>query len=167
MESIILIGMPGAGKTRLGSYLSKKLGLDFMDTDNLIEERLSMSIDEIFSNKGEECFRRLEEELLREVIAREDIIISTGGGIVLKDNNRAILSKSNTIYLKASIETIYSNIINDKINCRPLLKKGNIIDKLESMKKVREKYYIECSKYTIIVDNKGIDEISNEIIKTI
>ena len=109
----------GAGKTTVGIELAKKLSYKLIDTDQSIENDQSRKIKNIFSEDGEPFFRNLETLKLKELINEENAIISTGGGIVLKDENRSILNDLFTIYLKADFENIFNRIKQD--TSRPLL----------------------------------------------
>ena len=119
MKSIFLVGFMGAGKTTVGSILSEKMNFDFCDTDQMIVEEESREIVNIFKTDGEEYFRDLESKKLYEVQNRENTIFSTGGGIILREENREILNKNFSVYLKASYEEIFSRIKKD--TTRPLL----------------------------------------------
>ena len=120
-NKIILIGMMGSGKSTISKILSEKLNLPLFDTDEIFEQQTNCKITDFFKNNGEEKFRKIESEILKETAKQDNCIISTGGGIILKENNRDILFKDDilTIYLKATSETIYQRIKNDKT--RPLL----------------------------------------------
>ena len=109
----------GAGKTTVGIELAKKLSYKLIDTDQSIENDQSRKIKDIFSEDGEPFFRNLETLKLKELINEENAIISTGGGIILKDENRSILNDLFTIYLKADFENIFNRIKQD--TSRPLL----------------------------------------------
>lgn len=118
-ENLVLIGMPGSGKTTIGQILSKQLDLEFVDVDIKIEEYTKQSIPSLFE-KGEEYFRTIETEVTKMVSKITPVVIATGGGIVLREANIEALRKNGIIvFLNRSIE----NIINDlDINTRPLLK---------------------------------------------
>lgn len=132
MIKLFIIGMPGAGKSYLGKILAEFLNCVHMDTDDMVEKRTGLSIPNIFEKYGEAHFRKLEEAALWECVSmKEDIICSTGGGIVEKDENIAVLQKFPTIYIKKTLDELLNHLRSDQAN-RPLLK-GNSADKLEKL----------------------------------
>lgn len=167
MKNIILIGMSGVGKSTIGACLSRILNRDFIDMDRYLEEKYSVNIEEVFENEGERYFRNLESKVLKEVLTMNNKVVATGGGIILRKDNRDMLEKEEVIYLKGSIDTIYKNIVNDTVNVRPLLKEDNILSVIKNMYGERKLYYIESSKYIVDTDNKSVNDISNEISNTI
>ena len=144
MGSIVLIGMPGSGKTTIGRKLAKKLNLDFIDTDNEIEKRERLCINEIFKIKGEEYFRACEKDVLKTVI-KKNAVISTGGGIILDvDNIRIIKENANKIiFINRDLKDILEDIT---ISTRPLIK-----DDINSIYKLYEERY---DKYLTLCDIK-------------
>ncbi|MDO4288252.1 MAG: shikimate kinase [Eubacterium sp.] len=139
-KSIALIGFMGTGKTTLGKRLARKLGLEFVDTDQLIEMRQGKKISEIFADEGEAAFRQMERELLGELCARDNLLISTGGGIVLDARNRECL-KNNTflVTLTARPGSIYNRVKNGKN--RPLLESDDLYKRIVTMMAKRKKFY--------------------------
>lgn len=133
-KNIILIGFMGTGKTVTGRALAKKTGMELVDMDSLVETRWKRSIADIFATDGEPAFRVMERELVQELSKRENLIISTGGGIVLNPDNLADFEASGLVVcLTASPETIFARLEHD--TTRPLLsgdKKDQIIALLES-----------------------------------
>ena len=128
---LYLTGPPGAGKSSAGKALAEKTGRRFFDIDQIIEDRSGKSIADIFSQDGEEFFRGLEREILRECSAHGDAIIATGGGVVTDRSNREFMRKNGIIMLlMASPETLAKRIGQD--NTRPLLEG----DLKKSIKKV-------------------------------
>lgn len=108
MTRILLIGYMGAGKTTLGRALANELGLTFIDLDNFIEERFRKSIGDIFAERGEEEFRRIEQRMLHEVAEFEDVVISTGGGTpCFFDNIDYMNSMGTTVYLDVPVERLF------------------------------------------------------------
>ena len=147
---ICLIGMPGSGKTTIGRDLSKLLDYKFIDIDETIRNKTKMSISAIFENMGESYFRSIEKTAFKEIILSNDkIVISTGGGVVLDNDN--ILKKTFNIYLNCSYSTLLKRLENSK--GRPLLKK-NIHNKLKKLLIDRENLYLKYSNLSI--DANGI-----------
>ena len=160
--NIFLIGMMGSGKSSVGYSLSKYLHNTFYDLDKEVEKRFNLSIKDIFSEYDEELFRKEENALLKEVDTSSNVIISTGGGIVLLEENRKILKNHKTYFLEANIEDMYERASKRK-NDRPLLK-GMNIKQFEDLYFQRKKLYLECAATTINVDKKSIEDITTEII---
>lgn len=152
----------GVGKTTVGKILAKRKGLNFVDFDEKIVEDTGMSIQEYFDKYGEEAFRKLEHENLKELV-KEKSVISTGGGIVLREANREILKKTNpVIYLKADHDVYYQRLKEDTIS-RPIIvskTQDEVIDIYES----RIKFYEECS--TICVDTSALspEEVADIVL---
>ena len=122
MKRIILIGYMGAGKTTIGKALSKELGIIFYDLDWYIESRMRKSVSEIFAERGEEGFRKIEYNMLHEVAEFENVIISCGGGTpCFFDNMDYLNQQGQVVYLKASPEVLYKHLQMAKVE-RPLLK---------------------------------------------
>ncbi len=136
---IFLIGMMGSGKTTIGRKIAEILDLDFMDMDDEIEKREGMRIKDIFEMKGEDHFRKAEKRLLKEVLNRDDIVVSTGGGVILDEENREILKKERTIFLYLPIEEIMSRVETEN---RPLLKdgKGKLVEIWRKRKNLYEQF---------------------------
>lgn len=137
---IYLIGFMGVGKSTIGRLLAKELNYEFIDTDDEIELREKMSINDIFKNKGEEYFRTVESDIIKEISLRDNIIVSCGGGIIKSDDNIDIMrSGGRVILLKAPANVIYERIRDD--NNRPLLKGEKSIDKIQSLIDERRDLY--------------------------
>lgn len=159
MKRIFLTGFMGAGKTTVGAELSKKLNLPAVDTDHLIEESAGKPIKEIFKEEGEAAFRLLETKTLKEV-PLENIIVTTGGGLVISpENRRYMLETGAVVYLECHIDTLYERLLND--TDRPLIQEKTKED-IHDIYKGRMAFYEEC---TIKVDtsNKTLSEITEEI----
>ena len=157
-KKIALIGMMGSGKSTISKELAKKLNYALCDTDEIFEKKYNSSIADFFKVFKEEEFRKKETEILKELLQKENIVISTGGGIILKKENRDLLFQDDvlTIYLETSPEAIYNRIKNDKT--RPLLLVENPKEEIKKISKNREKYY-NLAKIKINTDNKSIEEI--------
>ncbi len=157
----------GSGKSTAGKKLAKKLGLKFMDMDEVIEREQGMSVPEIFERFGEDEFRNLERALLHEIIQQDDLVISTGGGVPCFYNNMDLINKNGiSIYLKMHPADLADRL--DKIKAdRPLLKNksgSQLIRYIKQKLKEREKYYL---KARFIVDGLDVkEEKLLEIIKS-
>ena len=162
---IILIGLMGAGKTTVGKELSNKLNLRFVDMDDEIEKQSKMSIVEIFEKYGEDKFRQIESELLKKIILEDNIIISTGGGIIkIDDNFKLLKNQENVVFLNGSVETLVKNVSNDT-HKRPLLKDSkDLYVKIEELLSERYAKYKESSNIIIDTNNKNINEVVSQIL---
>ncbi len=162
-ENIVLIGLMGAGKTTVGKILAENLDRTFIDSDELIEKRAKMTINEIFAKFGEEYFRNLEEEVLADISAKSGLVISTGGGAVQREDNILNLKKNGVLfYLNASSEVLFERIKNE--TDRPLLKNDNPLETLKNLLKKREKFYFKAD-FVIDTNNKDYNDVAEEIIR--
>ena len=118
--NIFLVGMMGAGKTTLGRALAQRLRREFADTDRVLVERTGVPVATIFDIEGEEGFRRRESTLLAQLAERGDLVVATGGGVVLSEANRALMRERGTVvYLRARLESLWERTRHD--SSRPLL----------------------------------------------
>ncbi len=165
-KKIALIGMMGSGKSTISKLLSQKLGYALSELDEIFEQQEKISIKEYFKNFGEESFRLKETKILKNEIANENIIISCGGGIVLKKENQEILFNPDilTVYLETDVENIYNRIKFD--SSRPLLQVQNPKKEIEKILNSRKNLY-EKAQAKIQTSNKQPDEITKEILEII
>lgn len=139
MENIYMIGFMGAGKTAISMDLKKRIGWKLVDTDELIVSREKCSINKIFRNKGEEYFRNLETTVLKELAGEKELIVSCGGGIVLRDENVSVMKGSGkVILLESSPEVIFERI--SRRNERPL-SNGKSFEEIVAMMESRKDAY--------------------------
>jgi len=165
-KNIYLIGLMGSGKTTLGKVLSKKLDKHFYDSDQVIEEKLGVNVPMIFEYEGEAGFREREKDILKELVSKQNIVLATGGGIILSESNRDLLAKNGiVIYLKSNQKDLVLRMKNDKT--RPLLKNGNVELIIKKLCQEREPLYEEIADFKIATKNKRIYEVVNEIIRVI
>lgn len=154
-QNIFLIGLMGAGKTTIGRQLANELSLEFFDSDHEIEKRTGVTITHIFDIEGEAGFRKRETAMLDELTNKKGIVLATGGGAILKPENRQFLmSRGTTIYLYANIDTLLERTSKDRN--RPLLQTENPQAKLEELLAVRDPLYRETAD--IIIDT-GKDSV--------
>ena len=144
----------GCGKTTVGRKLSIALRCPFIDMDDEIVKYAGMSINEIFALKGEEYFRNLETEMLKRLeFTERPLVVSAGGGLVLRKENREIMKKIGTVfYLKAGVDELYERLKND--DTRPLLKSKNVRQRIEEMLHAREHIYEEAADITVDASEK-------------
>ena len=166
-KNIVLVGPMGSGKTTVGRQLASKLNQDFFDTDHEIINKTGVSIDHIFDIEGEKGFRRRESEVLESLCDMNNIVIATGGGVVLLPQNRLVLKNAGVVvYLSSSVEQLLRRTAKSKT--RPLLENSSDREKtITEIVNARDKYYREVA--TIVIDTTGkklnevIDIIMNDL----
>jgi len=164
--NIFIVGPMGSGKSTVGKIISDELFLNFFDTDDEIESRTGASIDWIFDLEGEEGFRKRESSILEEMVEQNSIVLSTGGGIILSDSNRELLSSRGTVfYLSTPISVQIERTSKDKD--RPLLKNGDPKEILTRLQEDRKDLYESVSDHVIETENKSSQEVASEIINLI
>lgn len=159
--AVILLGFMGAGKTTVASCLNKPL----YDMDTIIEGKIGMSIAEYFAKEGEPAFRKLESDTLEELLGLEgDIVISTGGGVVISEKNRELLraNRKYNVLLAASFEVLYERIQNDKVFQRPLFL-NNSKEDFHGIYDRRMELYEGLSDLIINTDHRSPKEIARII----
>ncbi len=169
MKKIIISGYMGSGKSTIARLLHQKTGIKLADTDKIIEEKSQLTVAEIFASKGEIYFRKLEHDVFTELLASdENLIISLGGGTPCYANNHELLVGENriSIYLKASIDTLYDRI-SAHPNERPLIAGKSEKEMKEYIAKhlFDRSYYYNHSMHKINTDGRMPEEIVSEIEK--
>ena len=159
IKNIVIIWMPGCGKTTIGKLISSKLNKKFVDLDDYIVDKAECTIPEIFQ-KGEEHFRNIESEVVGEVSMEEDMVISTGGGVIKRQKNIVNLKKNGVVFF---VDRPLENIVNDvDISTRPLLKNGT--GEIEKLFKDRYEIYNSCCDFS--VDNIcDIEKVADDIVE--
>lgn len=167
MENVILIGFMGSGKTTVGLRLSYRLRRTVIDTDKEIEREEKRTISEIFATDGESYFRDRETACLRKLLTSADgQIISVGGGLPLREENRQLLHELGQVfYLCAGGETIYERVKDD--TTRPLLQGDDPLTKIGTLLNERDPYYRAAADVVISVDGKSFDQILDEIERNV
>ena len=161
--NIVLIGFMGAGKSTVSAYLNKEYGMEVIEMDQVIAEREKMSISDIFAVHGEEYFRNLETELLREMQNRKGVVISCGGGVPMRDENVVEMKKNGkVILLTAAPETILDRVKNN--HDRPLLENNKNVDFISELMEKRRSKYEAAADIIIRTDGKSAFQICEEII---
>ena len=169
MKKVILVGYMAVGKTTIAKLLSEKTGVKYIDLDDLIEENTNLSISELFKQKGEIYFRKIEHKIFKEIIENdENLIVSTGGGTPCYADSYLLLNGKNRIsfYLKASVTTITERLKNEK-TFRPVVANQSEEQLNEFVAKhlFERSYSYNQATYTIIVDNKNPQLIAEEILQ--
>jgi shikimate kinase len=163
MKNIALTGFMGTGKTEVGKTLAKRLGYVFVDVDSEIEKKSGMKITEIFSRDGEPAFRDIEEETISLISDGDRLVISTGGGAVMRQKNMDNLRKKGIVVcLSASSATIMHRTRGSKD--RPLINVENPLARIQELLAVRQPYY-EKADITVDTESKSPVQIADEIIE--
>jgi len=166
MQNLILIGPMGSGKTTVGKQLAKRTRMDFVDSDHMIEDRCGVSISTIFDIEGEEGFRKRETKMLAELVDRTGIVLATGGGAIISEENRILLRKSGfVVYLKTSIETQLSRT--QKNQNRPLLDDVDAEKKLTQLMDERGALYEQEADLVVTSGDRMVSKVVEEILAAI
>lgn len=161
-RNIYLVGPMGAGKSTIGRVLAAELHLSFRDSDRVIEERTGADIPWIFDMEGEEGFREREAAVLTELSREQNVVIATGGGIILRPQNRQTMQLSGYVcYLTASIEQLVERTARDKK--RPLLQVENPRQKIIDLLALRDPLYREAADFIINTDRRSPKLVAQEI----
>ena len=160
---IVLVGLPGSGKTTVGRQLARRLGLSFTDSDHVIEQRLGCSIRAFFECEGETPFRDLEETVIQELTQQAAGVLSTGGGAVLREANRRHLHQHGfVIYLRSSADELYRRLRHD--SSRPLLQVPDPLGRLRDLYAQRDPLYLETAHFVIDTGRPSVSMLVNMII---
>lgn len=160
---ICLVGLPGSGKSTVGRQLARRLGLQFIDTDQRIEQLLGCSIRSFFEREGEQAFRDLEEKTIDELTLGHEGVLSTGGGAVLREANRKHLrERGHVVYLRSMPEDIFRRVRHD--TNRPLLQVEDPMAKLRELFEARDPLYTETAHFTIETGRPSVATLVNMIV---
>jgi len=166
-QNIILIGLRGSGKTRVGKILAKKLGWNFVELDELVVKKAGLSIPEIVKKHGWRYFRYLETKVLKEISGLKKSVISTGGGVVTRQKNIKILKEIGIVFWpKVSPETAAKRIVKDKSKIRPpLTKQKSLLAEMKEILKKRGKLYQKTANHIIDTENSSLQKVAREILQ--
>lgn len=165
MKNIVLTGFMGSGKTTIAKAIERKMGISFVDTDELIETYEQSKISEIFNLKGEKYFRKLETKILKNLIEADGLkVLSTGGGIITNEENILLLKQLGTVfYLRIKPETVVKRLDGDVT--RPLLLGEDKLAKVEKLMNERKEAYEKTADVTIDVDDISVEKIVGKIVE--
>jgi shikimate kinase len=160
--NIFLVGMMGAGKTSVGRVLAKRLNKVFYDSDHVIEERTGVKIPVIFEIEGEPGFRHRESSVIAELTMMDDVVIATGGGVVLARENRENLrARGTVVYLRASVKDLLNRTRHDKN--RPLLQTADPRARLNELFEMRDPLYREVAHVTVDTGSQSLTTLVNRL----
>ena len=159
---ISLIGLPGSGKSTVGRQLARQLQLSYIDSDQVIEQRLGCGIREYFEREGEERFRDVEESVIDE-LTQQPGVLSTGGGAVLRPANREHLrARGKVVYLKSTPEELFRRLRHD--TSRPLLQTADPLERMRELYAVRDPLYRETAHFVIETGRPSVAALVNMIV---
>ncbi len=177
-DCVLLIGFMGSGKTTIGKRLARKMGAEFLDTDEMIVQREGRPITEIFTAEGEGYFRDLETKVLEELLVRDNrcrqennagtfagsCVISVGGGLPVREVNRKLMKQLGTVvFLEASTDTLVGRLSGDRT--RPMLQGAQSLqERIDSLKTARMDQYLDAAELRVTTDGKNIPAIVFEIM---
>ena len=161
--TIACIGLPGSGKSTIGRQLAKRLDVRFFDSDLVIERRIGCSIREFFEREGEEAFRDIEQEVMSELTQHGQCVLSTGGGVVLRQTNRDNLrQRCKTIYLHSAPEEVFRRLRHDQN--RPLLQVTDPLARLQELYTLRDPLYREATHFVVETGRPSVSSLVSLII---
>jgi len=161
MSTIVLVGVPGAGKTTVGKLLAKNLGINFFDSDQVIESRAGKSVSDIFTQDGEPAFRKLEHDVIVELLDSNNVVLALGGGSLGNDETRAKVKDATTVWLVAGLAQAVDRVGMNRN--RPLLL-GNVRGQLADLMAAREPFYKEVAAIAVDTSKLIPSEVVTEIV---
>jgi shikimate kinase len=162
-HNIVLIGFMGSGKSSIGRHVASRLGFQFVDTDALLVDRDGREIAEIFAQDGEARFREMETSVLESLTPRNRCVISTGGGVVVREENRPLLRTLGfTVWLTASEEVIFERV--SRNNKRPLLHTPNPRETVAQLLATRRPWYAETAQFTLDTSAMAHGEAADAVV---
>jgi shikimate kinase len=162
-RNIFLVGLMGAGKTTVGRQLARRLGKRFEDSDQIIEDRTGVKVTTIFEIEGEAGFRAREARMIEELTEGEDLVLATGGGVVLDPGNRARLAtRGFVVYLRAQPRDLWQRTRHDK--SRPLLQGVDPLARLEELYAIRDPLYCEVADLVIDTGRQGVGALVARVL---
>ena len=160
---IACVGLPGSGKSTIGRQLARRLDVKFFDSDQVIEQRIGCSIREFFEREGEPVFRDLEEEVIDELTLHGACVLSTGGGVILRQTNRDHLrQRTRAVYLHSAPEEVFRRLRNDQN--RPLLQVADPLSRLRELYAVRDPLYREAAQFVVETGRPSVSTLVNMIL---
>ena len=166
-KPVFLIGYRATGKSTVARLLAERLGYDWVDADDLVEERAGKSIAAMFAEDGEPAFRELEATIVTDLCGRRRLVVALGGGAVLRESSRAAVPQAGpTVWLTADVETIARRLSADQstVSRRPSLTDAGVIAEIESVLTRREPIYRECATFEVDTENKTPAEVADLIL---
>ena len=161
MATIVLVGVPGAGKTTVGKLLAKDLGVEFFDSDQVIEKKAGKSVSDIFTQDGEPNFRKLEHDVIMELLDSSNVVVALGGGSLGNDDTRAKVKDATTVWLVAGLAQAVDRVGMNRN--RPLLL-GNVRGQLADLMTAREPLYKEVASIAVDTSKLIPSEVAAEIV---
>ena len=166
MAPIVLVGVPGAGKTTVGKLLAKELGLEFFDSDQVIEARVGKSVSDIFTHDGEPAFRQIEHDVIVELLDANDVVLALGGGSLGNEETRAKVKSARAVWLVTGLAQAVDRVGMNRN--RPLLL-GNVRGQLADLMAAREPFYKEVAAIGVdtskLIPSEVVTEIVSELKK--
>jgi len=160
---IACVGLPGSGKSTIGRQLARRLDLRFFDSDLVIEQRLGCSIREFFEREGEQPFRDLEQRVIEELTQNGTCVLSTGGGVVLRQANRDNLhQRCQVVYLHSAPEAVFRRLRHDQN--RPLLQVADPLTRLKELYDLRDPLYRQAAHFVIETGRPSVSTLVNMIV---
>ena len=157
--TVVLVGFMGAGKTTVGRILAERLGLPFVDSDVLIEQRQGRPIKDIFETEGEESFRELEHRTVADLLQGQDAVVAVGGGALGNTRTREAMRNARVVYLRVSYDEALGRVRSDEF--RPMLRRPDLAALYES----RASVYEDASAVTVDTDGRHPDEVARTVLE--
>lgn len=167
--NVFLIGYRGTGKSTVGRLIAQRLGRQFVDADDEIEQRAGTTIAEIFASEGERGFRDRESLVVSELAGRRQVVVALGGGSVLREENRNAIADGRVIWLQAAPETIHERVHADQTTAqrRPNLTAAGGFEEILTILQQREPIYESCADVIIDTEAKTPEQVADEILEAL